>query len=88
MSRVGLLVRPVSLVRNRSRVHCLTNANSCVPAMPLVARPGKRALEPEAVGDAKMRGNSCVSRPAMRGVVGLAKGGVGKSSVVAVRNDE
>ena len=55
--------------------------------MPLVARPGKRALEPEAVGDAKIRGNSCEWRRAMRGVVGLSKGGAGKSSVVVVRND-
>ena len=90
MSRVGLLVRPVWFVRSRSRVHCLPNANSCVPTMLLIARPGKRALEPEAVGDAKIRGNSCVWRRAMRGVVGLSKGGAGKSSVVVVvvRSDD
>ena len=84
MSGFGLLVRPVSFVRSSSKVHRLTDANSCVPTMPLIAR--KRALEPEAAGDAKIRGNSCVWRRVKRGVVGLSKGGARKSSVV-VRND-
>ena len=47
--------------------------------MPLIVRPGKRALEPEAVGDAKIHGNSCVCNKRSCRVV---------ESVVVVRNDD